>query len=65
MVSRFRTWEETAISSLARMHPQIIVAVTANGASLGKPREDNGFDEVCNKPMTATDIRRVVEQLLL
>jgi hypothetical protein len=47
-----------------RTWPQLVVAVTANGSNLGVPRVDNGFDEICAKPLSASDIQRVVRELL-
>ena len=40
---------------------QLIVAVTANGAECGECGE-NGFDEICPKPLTKTDIHRIVSR---
>ena len=40
---------------------QLIVAVTANGAECGECGE-NGFDEICPKPLTKTDIHRIVNR---
>ena len=40
---------------------QLIVAVTANGAECGECGDD-GFDEICPKPLTKTDIHRIVSR---
>jgi hypothetical protein len=64
MVSRFRKWEDDALRQGDRTWPQLVVAVTANGSNLGVPRVDNGFDEICAKPLSASDIQRVVRELL-
>jgi hypothetical protein len=64
MVARFRKWEDAALQSGDRTWPQLIVAVTANGAQLGRPGEDNGFNEICAKPMGAHEILRVIHDHL-
>ncbi len=78
MVSRFRKWEseqkkqtiqnavlaeeskENSAGDSVRPR-QLIVAVTANGAECGECGE-NGFDEICPKPLTKTDIYRIVSR---
>lgn len=40
---------------------QLIVAVTANGGEIGGCGED-GFDEICPKPLTKSEIYRIISR---
>ena len=40
---------------------QLIVAVTANGAECGECG-NKGFDEICPKPLSRTEIYRIINQ---
>jgi hypothetical protein len=60
MMSRFRAWEIGPVRDGSRPGRQFVVAVTANGAQLGR----GSFDEMCAKPLTAADIVRVVQRYL-
>jgi hypothetical protein len=64
MASRFRVWEDSALNSGSRTRRQLIVAVTANGAQAGKGGETGGFDEICAKPLGASDIYQVIQKHL-
>jgi hypothetical protein len=64
MASRFRQWEAGALLSGKRTSRQLIVAVTANGAQAGKGGENGGFDEICAKPLGASDIYLVIQKHL-
>ena len=56
MVKRFRAFETAALQSQQRSSRQLIVAVTANGSDL----TEEGFDEICAKPLSRRDITRLV-----
>ena len=62
MVRRFRKFEAEAINSGARNKRQMIVAVTANGSEL-TDNVDNGFDDVCPKPLSVQNIYTLVNKL--
>jgi len=59
MVKRFRAFETAALQSQQRSSRQLIVAVTANGSDLTVHTEE-GFDEICAKPLSRRDITRIV-----
>lgn len=57
MVKLFRVYETAALQSQQRTARQFIVAVTtANSSDLN----DDGFDEICPKPLSMRDIARIV-----
>jgi hypothetical protein len=64
MTSRFRQWEADALASGKRARRQLIVAVTANGGQAGSGRESGGFDEICAKPLGASEIYQVIQKHL-
>ena len=61
MVRRFRKFELEALDSGAREIRQLVVAVTANGSEL-TDSVNNGFDEVCPKPLSVQDIQNLVQK---
>ena len=61
MVRRFRKFETEALESGARQVRQLVVAVTANGSEL-TDSVNNGFDEVCPKPLSVRDIENLVQK---
>ncbi len=61
MTARFRRWEAEALQSGARTARQVIVAVTANGAQVGEPGH---FDRICLKPLSSSEIQRVVQYFM-
>jgi CheY-like chemotaxis protein len=63
MVTRFREWERGALARGDRTERQLVIAVTANGAQLGRAGDSTGgFDLICPKPLGAQDIQRVVQE---
>jgi len=64
MVRRFRKFEAEAFERGARHTRQLIVAVTANGSEL-TDNVNNGFDEVCPKPLSVQNIYALVNTLFL
>ena len=44
------------------MHRQLVVAVTANGAQAGV--SSGGFDEICPKPLSSSDIYEIINKYL-
>jgi hypothetical protein len=63
MVVRFRRFEAEALASGHRAKRQLIVAVTANGSECGECGE-NGFDEICPKPLQRNEIYHIVNNYL-
>ncbi len=61
MVRRFRKFELEALESGVREVRQLVVAVTANGSELSDS-VNNGFDEVCPKPLSVRDIQSLVQK---
>lgn len=48
-----------AVSTTEVRKRQLIVAVTANSAECERDNQ-GGFDEICSKPLTRADIRKVI-----
>jgi len=64
MVRRFRKFELEALESGAREVRQLVVAVTANGSEL-TDSVNNGFDEVCPKPLSVQNIYTLVKKFFV
>ena len=65
MLARFRAFEAAALLSGERTERQLVVAVTANGAQAGGVGESStGFDEICPKPLSSSDIYQIVHKHL-
>ena len=64
MVRRFRKFELEALDSGAREIRQLVVAVTANGSEL-TDSVNNGFDEVCPKPLSVQNINTLVKKFFV
>lgn len=64
MVRRFRKYETEALESGTRKVRQLVVAVTANGSEL-TDSVNNGFDEVCPKPLGVRDIQNLMQKYFM
>lgn len=64
MVRRFRKFEVEALESGMREARQLVVAVTANGSEL-TDSINNGFDEVCPKPLGVQHIYALVKKFFV
>jgi BarA-like signal transduction histidine kinase len=62
MTRRFRAFETDALSRGARTKRQVIVAVSANNSA--DTLSDDGFDFVCSKPLSRTELYSILYQYL-
>lgn len=63
MISRFRQFEEIALTTGARSTRQVVVAVTANGSEI-RDNANSGFDDVYPKPLGRNDIYKIIDEFL-